>query len=310
MNYSLMTTSLIFPLFGKLNLGISKAAVWAEYTQMLCSIAEIGIPAVEVTSLELDLWGVQAVAAALKQAGLSVSGIIHMDQFGDADLGKTPEITEKACARVHDAVQLGTKSLMLAMRAQSNVEQYSRSQLQEALIRNITPAAALGFESGIAVSVEDTPHAVLPVCDSHDILELTQAVPGLSLTYDTGNMLIKNEKPLDFYSRCKHLVTHVHLKDMMYTTDGNGDLTTDKRRIAAVRHGYGAIDFSAILSALTADCYCGPLVIEYVGSGDHLAQIRNAMQYLDSLSCSGYTPMANCEAASCGILRDFHRNTP
>ena len=283
MKYSLMTTSIIFPMIGKLQSGVPKDKILDEYADILSNIAEIGIPAVEITSLELDLFGMDAVSAALKGAGLSVAGIIHMDQYADTDPDRSSEITEKAKARALNAKQLGAKNMMLAMMAQPDVKDYTRNQLQEALIRNIRPIAVFGSEIGVKVSVENTPHAILPVCDSNDILELIQAVPELSLTYDTGNMVVKLEDSLTSYHRCKQFVSHIHLKDMVYTADENSDLTTDGRKIKAAPHGQGMIDFPSILSALNADNYQGFLVIEYVGSENHFAQIRKAKQYFDNL---------------------------
>ena len=228
---------------------------------MLRKTAELEIPAVEVTSLELELFGLDFVKNALKENHLEPACLVHLDQYATTDPEQSAQISAKAIQRVQDAISLGTKNMMLALMAQPDAEIYSYAQKQNALISCMKPVARFGAEHGISVSVEDTPNV------------------SVHLTYDTGNMLLKGEDSLSFYRHFKNRVSHVHLKDMTYAECG--DSTVDGRKMTAAPHGEGMIDFPNILKELRTDCYEGYLVIEYVGSGDHFTNIKKAKGYLD-----------------------------
>lgn len=279
MKYSLMTTSMLFEMLEKLKNGLPMEEVKLEYLDMLRKTAELEIPAVEVTSLELELFGLDFVKNALKENHLEPACLVHLDQYATTDPEQSAQISAKAIQRVQDAISLGTKNMMLALMAQPDAEIYSYAQKQNALISCIKPVARFGAEHGISVSVEDTPNVSVPLCDSKDTAFLLNAVSELHLTYDTGNMLLKGEDSLSFYRHFKNRVSHVHLKDMTYAECG--DSTVDGRKMTAAPHGEGMIDFPNILKELRTDCYEGYLVIEYVGSGDHFTNIKKAKGYLD-----------------------------
>lgn len=279
MKYSLMTTTMLFEILERRNSGIPMDKVKKEYRGVLHETAGLGIPAVEVTSLELDLFGTDFVKASLKENNLAPACLVHLDQYAATNPEQSEEIVKKAIERVQDAIDLGTENMMLALMVQPDAEKYSYEEKQGALIACIKPIARFGAEHGIAVSVEDTPNISLPLCSSKDTAVLLNAIKELHLTYDTGNMMLKGEDPLTFYRQFKNRVSHVHLKDMMYAE--HGDPAVDGRRMSAALHGEGLVGFPEILKELRDDGYNGYLVIEYVGIGDHFAHIKKAKEYLD-----------------------------
>lgn len=279
MKYSLMTTSLLFEMLGKLKSGIPIEDIKTEYQNMLQKTAALGIPAVEITSLELELFGMDFIKAALKENHLEPACLVHLDQYAAVIAEQSAEIVSKAIQRINDAVTLGTKNMMLALMAQPDAEKYSYHEKQQALISCIKPIARSGAEHGIAVSVEDTPNIAVPLCDSKDTAALLNAVEELHLTFDTGNMMLKGEDPLAYYRQFKDRVSHVHLKDMIYAEQG--DSASDGRKMSAALHGKGLVHFPEILKELRTDGYDGYLVIEYVGTGEHFTHIQEAKEYLD-----------------------------
>ena len=284
MEYSLMTTSMVFPLLDKFQKGASLEKLKAEYADMLSMVAGCGIPAVEITSLELDVFGFDCVKASLECAGLRCACVIHMDAYAETDEARHGAILVAAKEKILTAKALGAGYVMLALMAQPGAEQHSAEELRKALIRNIQPIAGFGAENGVTVSVEDTPDIRLPLCDSGDIRLILDAIPDLSLTYDTGNMLLRNEDSLSFYRVLKDRVVYVHLKDMEYSDMADGaDPTADGRHIRTAIHGNGVLDFPSILRELKADGYEGWLMLEYAGHENHSDNIRAAKEMIDKI---------------------------
>ncbi len=280
MKYSLMTTTMVLDLLIGMQQGLSPEQAKEKYRDMMAMVADTGIPAVEVTSMELDLFGYDTVKEELKNNGLVPGGFVHMDCYACTDEDKTGEIVEKAKQRIDDAASLGADNLMLALMAQEDVAEHSQEELAHALVRNILPIAAYGKEKGILVSVEDTPDIRLPLCDTADTKALLDAVPDLYLTFDTGNTILKHDDPLDYYHTFCSRVCHVHLKDMAYREPGQqGDVDVDGRIIAGCQPGEGIIDFEAIGASLKEAGYDGYAVIEYVGKADE-DKISDAFKYL------------------------------
>ncbi|MCD8232276.1 MAG: sugar phosphate isomerase/epimerase [Clostridiales bacterium] len=284
MKFSLMTTTMVIDLLIKLQSGRPKEEITREYASMVEMIAGLGIPAVEVTSIELDLFGLEEVNRQLKTHHLEVGGFVHLDQYACTDSDRAEKMITLAKKRIDDAVSLGADNLMLALMAQEDVSEHSREELTKALIQNIRPIAVYGSEKGIRVSVEDTPDIRLPLCDTADTKALLDAVPDLYLTYDSGNMLLKNDSPISYLETFRDRVCHVHLKDMAYMQSGQpGDVDVDGRVIAGCMHGEGIVDFAEIGKILRESEYEGVAVIEYVGHDDHERRIREALTYLQGV---------------------------
>lgn len=281
MKYSFMTTSMVFEILGGLEKSGDKENAKKEYRQMLEMISKLGIPAVDITSLELEVFGLDEVKRLLKETGLEVGGVVHMDRFACTDEMQTKMIVRSAEQRIEDACDLGSDNVMLALMAQEDVEQYSEEELRNSLVRNIAPIAEYGKKRGIKVSVEDTPDIRLPLCDQRDTKMLLDMIPELYLTYDSGNMLLKKDDPIAYYEAFQERICHVHLKDMQYTTDNAlADVDIDGKRIQAVIHGQGMVDFQRIFKCMEKTGYKGYAMIEYVGSGEHEVNIRQALEAL------------------------------
>lgn len=281
MKFSLMTTTMVIDLLIDLQNGRPKEEIDEQYTNMLKMIARLGIPAVEVTSIEAELFGLQMIQALLKENHLEVGGFVHMDQYACTDDRRSKEIIALAKKRIDDAAVLGTDNLMLALMAQEDAVEHSQEELFAALIRTIRPIAEYGKKVGVMVSVEDTPDIRLPVCGTDDMKKLLEAIPELYLTYDSGNMLIMHEDPISYLKNFRDRICHVHLKDMVYADEGDADV--DGRFLTGCMHGEGMVDFLRIGKYLRDTDYEGYAAIEYVGHSGHENKIRDAVIYLNKM---------------------------
>ncbi len=280
MKYSLMTTTMVIDLLIGMQMGKSREEIERDYAAILKMAADAGFTAVEVTSMDLDLFGMDGVKKLLEENHLAVGGFVHMDQYACTDEAKAEKMIASAKKRIDDAAALGTDNLMLGLMAQEDVSEHCREELQTALIRNIRPIAEYGKQAGIMISVEDTPDIRLPMCDTSDTKALLDAIPELYLTYDTGNMILKQDQTIPYLETFYDRVCHIHLKDMVYVEDGQpGDIDTNGKTIAGCLHGEGIMDFDEIGRHLREHGYDGYAAVEYVGHAD-ADNIKNALAYL------------------------------
>jgi sugar phosphate isomerase/epimerase len=275
---------MVLPVIWQIGTDITMEEAFKQYCDILRMVRECGFSAVEVTSLEVDTFGLDHVRAALAETGLKCACLIHMDFFAETDHEKHERIVINAQHKIIAAKELGAKHVMLGLMAQPDAEQHSNEELRESLMRNIRPIAVFGKEQDISVSVEDTPEIRLPLSNSGDLKTVLDSIPELSLTFDTGNMIHGGDDPEHFYQELKGHISYVHLKDMEYTEDYSaGELTADGRFITAAIHGKGIIDFENILRELRQDGYDGWLMLEYVGHENHEENIKAALRYIDVL---------------------------
>jgi sugar phosphate isomerase/epimerase len=110
------------------------------------------------------------------------------------------------------------------------------------------------------------------------------AGPDLMVCYDSGNMIMGDEDPVDFLRVVAPRVRHAHAKDWALVPDDQARLYSraGKGYIGAVC-GEGALDYPAIIAALNAMGYPGFLAFEYEGPDDPVEKTRQGMGYLARL---------------------------
>jgi sugar phosphate isomerase/epimerase len=105
------------------------------------------------------------------------------------------------------------------------------------------------------------------------------------MTYDSGNMWMGNEDPVDFLKAVAPRVVHAHAKDWERLPDDadTGLFDRSGRKYAGTRVGLGVLDYPAIIGALKALDYQGFLAFEYEGSGDQLSNALEGCAFLRDL---------------------------
>lgn len=157
MQYSFMTMTIYFKIMEKVQNGLSMEEAKQEYKKMLCIVAKAGIPAVDITTIEVDSIGMENIKNMLDDTGLKVGSLIHVDQYATTETSESARVIANAKEAVLKAFELKTDDMMLAVSGHPGIETSSRETLCQALVHNITPIALYGKEHGIRISVEDTP---------------------------------------------------------------------------------------------------------------------------------------------------------
>ena len=128
-------------------------------------------------------------------------------------------------------------------------------------------AYARGF--GIELMVENPP--CFAVGRIAEVKALLEALPGLKLTFDTGNWMIVGEHPVHAARELAPWIGYLHLKDVRFLDDGH---------YGHLQPGAGGLDFKNLLAEIYANGYQGPGVLEFHGGNDPEKRIQLALEYL------------------------------
>ena len=150
-------------------------------------------------------------------------------------------------------------------------------------LAEVIPYAAA---AGVTLSIEDFGSPVAPYQTSDECLHTCDlAGDDLWITYDSGNMVLGDEDPVEFLEAVAHKMVHAHAKDWeLLSPDADFGLTARSgRKYIGTVVGEGVLDYPTIIGKLKEYGYDGFLSFEYEGQGDPIAAARQGMAYLGSL---------------------------
>ena len=282
-----MTMTLFMRLFFKFNLDHDMEDLIEGYEEMLDLVVEGGFQWVDVTSWEIDVLGLDFVAEQLKKHSLRVSSVIHPDQFAAGGETEMVNRIEKAKKIADAAYAMSCDVFMLVPQAQPDVNECSREWLHQRMIEHFAPILAYAKTRGLHVVIEDTPDLKLQLCRASDVKEILDAVPGLELAYDSGNMILMGENPLTYLRQFTGRIGYVHLKDIREAPNDSMmvDLAQDGTPMSSAPIGTGLIDLSAVIQALKSTDYEGSFSVEFFVDDDrnYLKSIKRTKEYIMGL---------------------------
>lgn len=226
---------------------------------------------------DLPLDGILALAARLRVEGAelrAVAGRLDLPEFFAETYGSPTAMAERLGPQAAHIVSLST-SLKLAQPTDAD---------RAAFLAFVPWAEALGvrwlrvFDGG-APGAEDALVDTLRwwrakraahgwrcdvMIETHDTLftaaainSLARRLPGTAILWDAFNTWLKGgEDPLVTWAAIRPHVVHVHLKDAVRRPQGNFAWTY-------VAPGAGEFPFAALLAALRADGFAGPVSLEW-----------------------------------------------
>ena len=187
------------------------------------------------------------------------------------------------------AAVLGAEDIMLPFSAKT---EYSRQEGRRNIIAGLRDAIALGRKAGIYVSIEHFPKAEAPFVVASEVLEATDAVPDLWVTFDSGNVFTGGDDPSQAFLAHRDRLRHVHFKDWHRLPPGRGRVPgLDGNSYEDALIGEGDIDYPALLRTMIASGYDRYIDIEYTGtkySGEEAT--RRALDYLREVESAILSP--------------------
>ncbi len=124
--------------------------------------------------------------------------------------------------------------------------------------------------AGIPVTFEDFDNVISPCGSGRDQLEYARAVPGLGITFDTGNYQYHAEDMMELFPVLADRILHVHVKDRV---------SRDPHSPSAVT-GQGCLPLVEFLRQLKNTGYGSTLTAEMYGAAASQDAMISALQFL------------------------------
>ncbi len=218
-------------------------------------VLKLGYEAAELDADDLD--GTEL----LKKKGMQVSSIYRNYRWQD-------EIdTESMEDHVRLAVRLGASRIMAIPGFYSGVDEERERELA-GMHEGMRKLAELAKDNNLTLTIEDYDNALSPIATMEGMNSFLEAVPDLKVTLDTGNFIFSAEDILTAEQMFHTKITHVHLKDRLWSRTGAGDILecTDGRIMYPCAVGDGDIPVDEVLRRLAQADYDGYVVTEFFGS--------------------------------------------
>ncbi len=226
----------------------------------------LGYEAAELDADDLD------DTELLEKNGMKVSSIYRNYHWQD-------EIdTESMEDHVRMAVRLGASRIMAIPGFYSGVDQEREKELA-GMHEGMRKLAELAAENNLTLTIEDYDNALSPISTMEGMSSFLDAVPDLKVTLDTGNFIFSAEDILAAERMFHAKITHVHLKDRLWSRTGAGDILecTDGRVMYPCAVGDGDIPIREVLQRLLDAGYDGYAVAEFFGSRSYAENMEKSI---------------------------------
>ena len=214
--------------------------------------------------------------AALRAAGMRVGTVPVWFKFASATLDPANRDF------LRTPVDVGTSRLMILpslLQPEDGPDAFART------VDGIRAVARLCRDAGIVPVIENCGYPRSPTCSPDDIACILDAVPELSMNFDTGNFAVLGISPLDIYPRFAGRIVSLHAKDRTTSADAVGEevVAPDGTAYRCCPVGAGEIPFDALFSRLAADGIDAPVAIECFGVPDILSAVLESARFLRGL---------------------------
>jgi hydroxypyruvate isomerase len=222
-------------------------------------------------AVEFWFWSnkdIDAVQAALKETGLSLSGFVAEPMIALTDRANHAEFLAGLAKSVQTAQRLGAK--VLIAQAGDELSNFTREDQHDALVECLRAAADVLEGSGVRLGVEPLntfiDHKGYYLSSTREALNIVDEVgrPEIGIVYDLYHSYVMGEKIEDVLKDRVSRVLHAHVADHPGRNDP----------------GLGEIDLGKRLAWLYANGYEGAVGLEYKPDGstaDALAKVRAAL---------------------------------
>lgn len=243
--------------------------------QALRETRALGVTQVEVSAATAREH-MDALTAGLAGLGMTISSIPVFFDFG-----RNTDIEGQAAPVFELAKELGADRLLVipgfTQGSPEEVELQTRT-----MIEGTARLGELAQSAGLGLIMEDFDGAAAPFATSAGMLRFLEACPQMDACFDTGNFRFMAEDELSAYEALRGKITHVHLKDRLFTPvhGDNGPQAVDGVTLYPCPVGQGEIQISRILDLLEEDGYTGVYTIEHYDARDMLDCLSQSVAWL------------------------------
>lgn len=248
-------------------------------SELYGEIKKAGASYLDISSMDFQFGGGAAVLSALAEHEMTCSCYLAFIEAPGATAEDDAKAVQAGKAAVEQTLRLGAKVMMFVPAGnQAAIQTMTRQELADAFARVLSPVVEYAKEKGVTVVIEDAPHRKFPMCSEAELRYLLEAVPGLKLVYDSGNMLFAGEDPVEYYDHLAAYAVHAHAKDI---AKGENDA------LCECSHGQGIVDFSMLFSHMRGNGFSGFIAIElapdFAAKESVTDRVRKSLTYLNSI---------------------------
>lgn len=225
----------------------------------LCAMAqELGLDAVDwVTTYGHDPKTIRAIT---DDHGLANICYTFPTRIHSPETSERQAALDRLSSEFETAATLGADKVMIVVGGLPDV---SRDVARRYALEGLARAVAIGDRHGITVTIEHFGGPNSPFNTSSEMNGAVQAVPGLKITFDNGNLYTSGEAPADGFRASRDHIAHAHFKD--WTVAEDGVLGRDGRHYRGALVGEGLVDPKPCLEAMHEAGYEGYIDFEYEG---------------------------------------------
>ncbi len=230
---------------------------------------DLGYEAAELDADDLD--GTEL----LRENGMKVSSIYRNYRWQEkTDIAQMED-------HIRLAVCFGAERIMAIPGFYSGAVDEKEKEL-ELMHEGMRKLADIAKENGLTLTIEDYDNALSPIATMEGMNSFLEAVPGLTVTLDTGNFIFSAEDILTAEQMFHNNITHVHLKDRLWSRTGAGDILEciDGRKLYPCAVGDGDIPIREVLQRLSYKGYAGYVVAEFFGSRSYAENMEKSIANL------------------------------
>jgi len=191
-------------------------------------------------------------------------GVKELESTDEATISKGIDEFKK---RLEVAHILGSNRIMMNQGGSTPDRDANRKNL----IKSLEKVVPIATSEGIEVTIEHHNNPKAPFRISADFDEALAVVPDLRIAYDSGNIHVAGEDPVQGYKNNQEQITHMHFKDF----SPNGRLCIP---------GQGIIDFPNLIKAMKEAGFNGYINLEVpLKQPDGYECYEDAMEILSPL---------------------------
>lgn len=258
--------------------------------EVLAAFKKAGIDAVEM-DYETARSQFLSVGGLLGQAGLEISGFYYNHNFNwNPSIESSKEMIDLASMLdVHRVLMVPgfldeeeAPALSGVHNDYGKTAAYmdSDSEIQN-MKQALTDLSAYAKQRDVVLSLEDYDKATAPYSQINQLLWFTRHVPGLGITFDTGNFAFSKEDSLLAFEALKDHIVHVHLKDRAHRA--GADPADNQTFLAPAPVGSGYLPLGLLIRRLKQSGYDGYLVIEHFDLEDQLENVLTSAAYVKNV---------------------------
>lgn len=223
-----------------------------------------GYEAVDVCVWDYNYETKEDIRRSLDKYGLKVSSFICFSRLPALDEREYRAAIQYNLDMLDDAEYFGAKVFMvIPMLEEEDLRGRTEKEALDHSLDGLKKIVPVANSRGMDVVIEDSNFLNMPMTTMEELDYILDYVPGLKLVYDSANMILVDEDPVEYYEHFKGRIGHIHLKDMRYAYESDhGDLNVRGEKMTAAIHGTGMVDFPELLKKIKTSGYDRYLTVE------------------------------------------------